>query len=328
MAKHKKRLDVTIAIPTFNGKDYIAEVISAIKKQVTDLSFEILVIDSGSTDNTVEIINDYPDIVLHTIPNNEFGHGKTRNLAAQLSDSEYIVFLTQDATPSNSNWLNSMVEPFALSDKVFCVFGKQIPRPNCDTNTKREITSVFNSLGPDHSLMLHRGYTIRRNDRIEQRLTFFTDVNSAVRLDYLKNIIPYADVPYSEDQLLGKDVLDAGYLKIYAPSGSVYHSNQYSLGNYFNRKVDEYGAMLRVMGVVPEGRILSLCKLLLLDTLRDYGFFFRDKEYNMHNRVVNFFQIPIRNIQRARASRLVYKNKDVVEKINKHSLEKKMRKLN
>ena len=84
-------LDVTVIIPTFNGERYLGRILDALREQDTDAGFEVLVVDSGSTDATLDIVAarvgalGEAQLRLHQIPNSEFGHGRTRNLAAQLA---------------------------------------------------------------------------------------------------------------------------------------------------------------------------------------------------------------------------------------------------
>jgi rhamnosyltransferase len=91
---------VTVAVLTFNAEDYLKSLIEAVFGQKTKRSIELLIIDSGSSDKTLEIIKDYPKIRLHQIPNSEFGHGPTRNLAVEMAKGEYVLFLTHDAIPA------------------------------------------------------------------------------------------------------------------------------------------------------------------------------------------------------------------------------------
>src|SRR5688572_23477346 len=98
-----KRLDATIAIPTLNAEKegYWREVIEACLAQKTNKTFELLVVDTGSSDETVTILKSFKDdrIRLVEIPNSEFGHGKTRNYLAQIAKGDIMLYLTQDATP-------------------------------------------------------------------------------------------------------------------------------------------------------------------------------------------------------------------------------------
>ena len=90
----------TVVIPTFNGQRYLEEVLSSLFQQKTDFPYEVVIIDSGSTDASLDIINSFP-VILHQIPNSEFNHGETRNLGAQLAKGQFVAYLTHDATPAN-----------------------------------------------------------------------------------------------------------------------------------------------------------------------------------------------------------------------------------
>ena len=122
---------VTVAILTYNGEVYLEQILREVSAQVLSGQIEILVIDSGSTDSTLDIVRRFPNAILHEIPNAEFGHGRTRNLAARLATGEYIAFLTHDAIPVSREWLREILAPFALDDSIVAVMGKQIPRRGC-----------------------------------------------------------------------------------------------------------------------------------------------------------------------------------------------------
>lgn len=318
---NKVNLTATVFIPTYNGEEYLEQLLKQVFKQ-KNVSFEVLIIDSGSKDSTLDIIGNFPDVRLHQIPNSEFGHGKTRNLAAQMSNGEFVVYLSQDAVPAHDRWLEFMIEPFYVSDKVFCVVGRQKPRPFADAPTKREVSGVFEQLGPEHSIMLHRKNSLVTDERANAYITFFSDVNSAVRREYILKVIPYRDVRYSEDQLLGKDVLDQGYLKAYSPKGFVWHSNEYSIGDYFRRKYDEYMGMYEVLGVTPQFGKKALVKMPVVWTIQDIIFISHDKDYSLTSKLRNLVSSPIRNALRTYAAFLVSDEKYRVKHGLKHSLEK------
>ncbi len=320
-----KKITATIAIPTYNGEQYLRELLTAVFSQVFSEPYEVLVIDSGSKDRTLEIIADFPKVRLHSIPNSEFGHGRTRNLAAQMASGEFMVYLSHDAVPSHDRWLEYMLEPFALNDKVACVFGKQIPRAHSDATTKREVSSVFNSLGPDHSISINRKGSLLSGKEYGPFLTFFSDVNSAVRRDFLLHEIPYRDVAYSEDQLLGKDVLFKGYLKAYTPLGSVFHSNEYSLGDYFYRKHDEHMGIFNTLGVLPLPGILPHIRLAATNTFRDFIFTLKDKDYGLKRKLYNIMTCWYRNVGREYGAYLVAQESHRNKIGSKYSLEARVK---
>ena len=146
----------TVAILTYNGEQYLREVLDAVTGQEADFEYEVLVIDSGSTDGTLDLVRSYRSVRLHEIPNGEFGHGRTRNLAVSLAKGDFVAFLTQDAVPADPGWLSEMLRPFEISPDVAGVFGRQVPRPDCCPTVKRDVTKVFAGLGPDTAVLLQR----------------------------------------------------------------------------------------------------------------------------------------------------------------------------
>lgn len=317
-----KRSDVTIAILTFNGEEFLDDLLKAIFSQKTKLSYTVLIIDSGSSDRTLEVIAQYPKVVLHGISNKEFGHGKTRQLAATMANSEFVVYLTQDAVPSHDRWLEYMIEPFQLDPKVGCVFGKQIPRAHCFVTLKREVAQVFSSFGDDGSISLQRKTDLTKDLGITNN--FLSDVNSAIRKSIAENV-PFRDVNYAEDQALAIDMLDKGFHKAYAPLGSVYHSHDYPLRKYFKRKFDEYVGLRKSTGYVAQASVKDLMIGSAKETIKDYLFLIRDREFSSAEKIHDFVLAPWYNVATKRAIRLAARSLDE-EAVKKHSLEVAARK--
>lgn len=310
-------VDVTIAVPLFNGEEFLEELLTAVFAQKTALKYEVLIIDSGSSDRSLDIIVQFPKIRLHQINNKEFGHGKTRNLAVGLAKGDFVVFLTQDAVPSHDQWLDYMIEPFSLNDKIGCVFGRQIPRPHCFVSLKREVDAVFKPLADAGSI------SIQRKDKLTTDLgitnNFLSDVNSAVRKS-IHQKVPFQDLNYAEDQALGIDMLEAGYLKAYAPLGSVNHSHDYPLKKYYKRKFDEYIGLRKSTGYVAQVSARQLVTGTVRDTLLDYVYLIRDKDFTLTEKIHDFVLAPFYNLQLRRAIRMAANTHDE-EAIKKHSLE-------
>jgi rhamnosyltransferase len=276
---------ITVFIPVYNGEKYLGESIDAILHQELPMGYdlELLIIDSGSKDRSVEIAKTYaeafPDVVnFSEIPNSEFGHGKTRQKAAEMAKGEYILFLTQDATPTTYRWLINMIEPFYIGDKVGCVFGRQVPRPHSVPTIKREVAGVFGGLGHPDTIALSREKSLV-DGKLDRPLNyFFSDVNSAIRKDLI-HTVPFQPLKYAEDQALASDMQKAGYFKAYAPQGAVWHSNEYTAREYYHRKFDEY---IGLQESVAEKFAPSLRSLLLgwiRPTIADWKFTLHDREY-------------------------------------------------
>ena len=314
---------VTVAIPTYNAADWLSQLLGGIYAQKTKRKVEILIIDSGSTDGTLEILKHHPKVRLHQIANSEFSHGGTRNLAVEMAKGQYVLFLTQDAIPAHKYWLEAMVEPFELSDKVGCVVGKQIPWPDAPVTIKREVYSVFRGLGPDDSISL------ARQNKFTEKMglvnTFMSNTNSAVRKD-LHAQIPFRQVNYAEDQGLGIDMLKAGYYKAYAPLGSVNHSHDYGVGEYFRRKFDEYVGLRETTGYTATAGVRELMLGSAKATLRDWQFLLRDGQYSLGQKLANFFKAPAYNAGLRLAIRAAASKKIADKKHHKYSLEARAKK--
>jgi rhamnosyltransferase len=270
----------TVAVLSYNGELYLDEILSAIENQDFDGTIELLVIDSGSTDGTLDIVRRHPAARLHEIPNSDFGHGKTRNLAAQLANGEFIAYLTHDAIPSHDRWLHELLAPLRSNDLgVKAVMGKQIPRPGCFPLLKYEILGVFAGFGPDFGTTVFYDYAKISDQGLIDALAFYSDVNSATRTAFLRDEIPYRDVRYSEDMLFGQDIIEAGYRKAYAPRGSVIHSNDLTLDEYGRRMFDETVALRQIGKPIPPMRRRAQLRMTVRGIVADSIRILRDREY-------------------------------------------------
>lgn len=299
-------MKATIAILTYNAIGSINGLLDSCLAQSADVPFEILVIDSGSNDGTVEAVSGREAIRLHRIPNTSFGHGRTRNLAVELAKGEFVVFVTQDAAPATEHWLGEMLRPFEVSDRVACVFGKQIPHPDCCPTVKRDVINHFRSFGPDPSVMLQMDNPRLTSEAERDALTFFSDVNSAVRRSTMQTV-PYRDVQYAEDQALGRDMIKAGFIKAYAPLAAVIHSHSYPPRRYFARMYDEMLGLWKTTGRSIDTGLSRHVAIVLRGTVRDWAFILRDRDYSASTKAKWLLQAPVYNVARRVAVRLARK---------------------
>lgn len=297
-------IKATIAVLTFNADPWIRELLEGVEKQTAPFEFEVLVIDSGSTDKTVDIIKKFPRARIHQIPNSEFGHGKTRNLAARLGKGEFMVYLTHDAIPATENWLEEMIRPFGLNENIACVYGKQIPRADCCPTVKRDVIGVFAGFGPDHFTMVQQANSNITHQASLDAITFFSDVNSAVRRSLLTGDLPYQDLNYSEDYAFGRDVIKSGRLKAYAPLGAVIHSHSYPPMKYFRRMYDEMVGLKKATGQTLDTKMWFHIAWTGKATLKDWAFILRDPSYRIRTKIKYLVQAPFYNAFRRIAIRL------------------------
>src|SRR5712692_11332837 len=104
-------IETSILIPTKNGAQELEACLRAVYSQKGTGPLEVIVIDSGSTDATLEIARGFP-VRIEQIPPETFHHARTRNYAASLAKGEFLVFLSQDAIPASEAWLGAMISNF------------------------------------------------------------------------------------------------------------------------------------------------------------------------------------------------------------------------
>jgi rhamnosyltransferase len=209
------------------------------------------VIDSGSADDTLVVAQTFPTKITRIKPE-EFHHGKTRNLGAELATGRILVYITQDALPLNENWLQRLTEHFRSPD-VAMVVGRQIPWQTTKPPEKFFYTYYF----PGHKIVVKHGDSGYYHDNI-----FISNVNSAIRKDVWNQLKFSEKLVMAEDKEFAKRLLFAGWSIIYEPEATVYHAHDFSLRDVFQRSLD-YGISLRQgFGGLPRPR-RSLPKRLL-----------------------------------------------------------------
>jgi glycosyltransferase involved in cell wall biosynthesis len=245
---------VTVAIPTLNAGADFAQTLSAVRAQSVDRELELVVCDSGSSDDTVALARRHGAEVVE-IPPESFSHGGTRNLLMSRSRGGHVAFLTQDAVPASDGWLAELLAAFNVSADVGLAFGPYRPRPDASLSVARELHAWFGSFSDGEPRIDRLASADREAERAHflGRLGFFTDANGCVARAAWERV-PFRPVAYAEDHLLAQDMLRAGFAKVYMPRAAVIHSHEYSMWGWLRRSFDESRAVREVYGVSPSGR--------------------------------------------------------------------------
>ena len=301
----------TVFIPTYFGERYLEKLLASVMSQKVDFAFEVLIYDTSSTDKTPDIINKfaekYSNIRTKTLTKAEYGHGKTRRDAAYDARGDIVVYLSQDALPAHDRWLYEMVKPLELNEKVAGVIGKQDPRPNTFPLLKNEIKAVFGNFGPDEGTTLFYKDDFIRHQSQYDFVSFYSDVNSASRRSILTGEIPYKPVAYAEDQLFGRDIIDAGYIKAYAPRGNVLHSNDVRLRDYKARMFDETMGLRSVGIAVATPPLRLVAKMVVKGSIKDWLRTMADTDYSFKRKLYWLVINPFYHIEKWRGVRLATK---------------------
>ena len=238
----------SVVILTKNAGSIFKEVLASALNQDVPWTYEVLVIDSGSSDGTLDFIRQYPQVRLVEIKPTEFGHGKTRNFGVSISKGKYVAMLTHDAMPLNSSWLRNLVAPFEKDMQVAGVFGRHKAYADHSPYIKRDMEMHFDGFLQWPAIMgIEDPARYVREEGYRQVLHFFSDNNACIRKSVWEKI-PYPNVNFAEDQLWAKAIMEAGYKRAYANDAVVYHSHDYSIKDTFRRSFDESRALKSLLG--------------------------------------------------------------------------------
>jgi len=314
-------MDVSIVIPTKNAGKSFKHVLEMIFMQNTDFSYEVICVDSGSCDETINIINQFPVKLIKIAPS-EFGHGKTRNLGAKNGTGEFIIFITQDALPVDNLWLDNFIKTMKNDPEIAGGFGRHIPYPNCNIFDKRDIERHFEGFGENGTIFfLEDKDRYNKDEGYRHMLAFFSDNNSCIRRSVWEKI-PYDDVQFAEDQLWAKKIIELGYKKIYCKNCPVYHSHNFPLFTYFKRYFDEYKGLYQVYQYKACDNIFKMISLIAWIFYNDLKFVIELKDLSIIKKFYWAYYSLIRNFFRFRAAYLAvtyfnYDNEKQVE-MDKH----------
>ena len=238
-------MDVSIVIPTKNGGHLFEKVLDAVFKQKTEYEYEVICVDSGSKDGTLDVIRKYPCRLFQIEPS-EFGHGKTRNYGASKGNGTYIIFITQDALPATDTWLQNFIDAMKMDPEIVGGFGIHYPYPDCNLLDKRDLDGHFKGFGETNTIFhLDDPERYEREEGYRHYLAFFSDNNSCIRRDIFEKY-PYEDVNFAEDQIWARKMIELGFKKVYCPYAPVYHSHNFKLRTYFKRYYDEQKGLYEV----------------------------------------------------------------------------------
>ncbi|KYC64647.1 glycosyltransferase [Heyndrickxia coagulans] len=225
---------VSVLIPTYNAQNTIRELIQSIKSQSLpdNYGLEIILVDSSSTDSTIEIVKKhFPDVKIKVIKNKEFNHGSTRNYLARISKGDYLLFMTQDAIPYDNKLILNLLKNLLNDDNMIC-FARQLPKP--DAKVLEIFARSFNY--PNKKI-------IKNKEKIKE-LGVKTFFNSNVCSMYKRKLFepPFNgfpnDIILNEDLVLAYKVIIRNKNVVYEPAAKVYHSHDYNIKQQFKRYFD------------------------------------------------------------------------------------------
>jgi len=215
---------VSIVLPTRNGAATLPALLDALSRQRVNFPFEIVAVDSASTDGTSDLLRRRVDRFIG-IAAEAFDHGLTRNLGIEHSRGALVVLLVQDALPASDSWLSALAAPFVADDRLAGVFARQRPRSDA--------SFVARSYAERSLASAAMPRTVEVADRAEfealapmaqlERCTFDNVCSCIRRAVWSRH--PFRATAIAEDVEWAREVLLAGYKLAYVPGAEVIHSH-------------------------------------------------------------------------------------------------------
>jgi len=232
-------ISVSIIIPTYNEAENIGTTLNMIVRQKQTLCFnnrmvsinpEIIVLDSGSTDGTIDIVRAFQSThnFVRLVTLKRFHHSLVRNLGGKIARGVFLVFLNADAIPANEYWLINLIKPMIMG---ICdaVFSRQIPRKKLFHFESAKVLAVYSRT----SVLIDKNNYIRFYGK---HGILFSTVSCAIKRSIFERLGGFSkNVRINEDQEFAIRLLKQGFRIFYSAKSIVYHSHFEGLRKLFWR---------------------------------------------------------------------------------------------
>jgi len=215
-------MNASIVVRAKNEAHAVGETLERVHQQVGVQPFEVIVVDDGSTDGTVDIVREFA-VQLIAIPAGSFTYGRALNIGIRAARGEFVVALSAHSLPADGQWLANLLAPFR-DPTVGAAYGRHLPRANA---TKLELFGMWLS------------GVMSEVPRRQERDMMFSNANGAFRRG-LALEHPFDELlPGAEDLAWADWIERQGWAVYYQPSAAVYHSHGESLPRLMRRMVKD-----------------------------------------------------------------------------------------
>ena len=239
---------VSIVLPTRNGTTTLPAVFEAIGRQRVAFPFEVIAVDSASTDGTAEWLRSRADRVID-IPAGTFDHGLTRNLGIEHARGELIVLLVQDAVPASDGWLAALTRPLLDDRSLAGTFARQLPHSGASAITRYYLSRWVAASDAERISVVSNRAEFEALDPMSRFLRCaFDNVCSCIRRSVWA-VHPFRSTPIGEDVEWAKAVLLDGHKLAYVPEAQVFHSHDRPASYEFHRTCVLHRRLHELFGV-------------------------------------------------------------------------------
>jgi rhamnosyltransferase len=236
---------ISVIIPVKNGAATLERCLNSLVEQTVN-KLEIIVLDSGSTDASIDIAKRYGAKIINVLPK-EFNHGLTRNIGVSAASGSLLYFTVQDAWLSESTMLERMVTHFNDASTMAVVGHQAIPWGHVDKNPAYWFKRISE---PEVEIRHFPDTTVFANlpKDIQFEKSRWDNVNAMYRKAVLMTL-RFRNTNYSEDCLWANDALRNG-LKIFRDSSLVvYHYHHMTFNYVYKTSFIVYYNFFRFFGI-------------------------------------------------------------------------------
>jgi rhamnosyltransferase len=248
------QITIDAVIPVLNGLPEIRDCIDGLLTQSVPIR-RIIVLDSGSTDGTLEYLKGIDRVVVVHVPAGTFNHGLTRNLGWQHSDAEFLFYTVQDARAVDNNLLADLMGPF-VDPAVAGVCGRQIVCHDPRHNPVEWFRPVTEPQTLRHQLA-DAGAFDRLSPEQQREMCGWDNVVVMYRRSVMDQL-PFRDRVFGEDLAWCVDALRSGVAIVYQPSARVCHYHLENEAFTIRRALSSMFVRYRELGYVHPKPVRSL----------------------------------------------------------------------
>lgn len=223
----KRKTD--IIIPTYRPGPEFGELIRRLEEQEYRPD-RILVMNTGEQYWNREWEKS-PLLEVYHLDQKNFDHGGTRKKAAEMSDADIMIFMTQDALPADRMLTKHLIQAITENSGVGAAYARQLPKKDCRFLEK--YTRSFNY--PEES-------SVKTSADMETygiKTFFCSNVCAAYDRKIYQEVGGFTKrAIFNEDMIYAGTMMKEGYGVAYAADAKVYHSHNYSARQQFHRNFD------------------------------------------------------------------------------------------
>ena len=245
---------ISIIIRTLNEERYLGSLLDAISRQkfsgkLQGASIEVILVDSGSTDQTIEIAKSH-SCVIATIDRSIFSFGRSLNLGCKLATGDILVFISGHCVPVDELWLTSLCTPVAQS-VVDYAYGRQVG----GKRTRISEQQIFSKYFPEYSAVPQKGF-------------FCNNANSALSKNAFELYGFNEEITGLEDMEFAKRLVGNSGKVGYVAGAVVYHHHYESWGQVRRRFERE---AIALQGIMPQVHVhlSDIIRYMLMSIIRD-----------------------------------------------------------